>query len=223
MKNAFLILLILFSFTRCAEPCDTCGDGKIMENYVLKYYTHTNYSNLFVDTPSKDSFDIKFEVHFYGGELINSILPENEEMLAEFRDIAKYNGDTSYYQPISTCFPYTCLSYEAGQFNISCDMEYAGYPAETSLNELFTIYYYSAEDFVRGGYVTPDINMPIEQYCKPLIEFNAGKYNLVASNHIYLVLNIKPDYPAEYMFTFTYYSDSSGEMVDVSYLLYDIK
>jgi hypothetical protein len=194
-----------------------------MENYVVKYYGRADYSNLFVDIPTKDSSGIKFEAHFYDGELINSILPENESMLAKFREIAKYNGDTSYYRPISTCFPYTCLPYEAGRFDICCDREYAGHPAGTSLNELFTVYYYSAEEFVRRGYVISDINTPVEQYCKPLIEFNAGTHHLVASNHIYLVLNIEPDYSAEYTFTFTYSSDSFGEMIDISYLVYEIE
>jgi hypothetical protein len=192
-----------------------------MENYVLKYYEHADWSNLYVDTPAKDSSGIKFEAYFYGGNLINSIFPEDENMSAKFREIAKSNGDTAYCRPVSTCFPYTCLSHEAGRFDIYCDKEYAGYPAGTLLNELFTVCYYSAEEFVRSGYVTPDINAPVEQYCKPLTEFNAGKHHLVASNHIYLVLNIEPDCPAEYVFTFTYYSDSSGEMVSLSYLLYE--
>lgn len=222
MKNVFLSLLLLFSFTQCAEPCDTCGDGKIMENYVLKYYVHTDYSSLFVDIPVKDSSGISFETYFYNGIQINSIFPENEEMSAKFREIAKNNGDTAYYRPISTCFPYTCLAREIGRFDICCDKEYAGYSAGTSLNKLFTIYYYSAEEFVRNNYyITPDINTPVRQYCKSLTEFNAGKYHLVASNHIYLVLNVKPDYSAEYTFTFTY-SDSFVKIVSGSYLVYDI-
>jgi hypothetical protein len=217
MRIVFLSLLILLSFTQCTEPCDTCGEGKIMENYVLKYYS--DYSSLFVDIPVIDSAGIKFESYFYNGELINCIFPQNDNMLLKFREIAKYNGDTTFYRPISQCFPYTCLAREIGRFDICCDIEYAGYPAGTSLNELFTIYYYSAEEFVRNGYyTTPDI----KQYCKPLIEFNSGKYRLVASNHIYLVLNVKPDYSAQYIFTFTY-SDSLFEILAVSYLVYDIE
>jgi hypothetical protein len=182
-----------------------------MENYVLKYFNHTDYSYLYVYPPDQYSSNIRFEVRFGDGEIINSIFPENEAMLSKFREIAAYNGDTAYYSPVSTCFPYTCLSREAGRFDICCDKEYAGYPAEVSLNELFTICYYSAEEFVKSGYVTPDINAPIEQYCKPLTEFNAGRHHLVVSDHIYLFLNIPPDYPELYMFTFTY-SDSSDKI-----------
>jgi hypothetical protein len=224
MRNVFLSLLILFGFMQCTEPCDTCGDGKIMENYVLKYYKHTDYSYLFVDIPVKDSSGIKFQSCFYNGELINSIFPLDDNMLVKFREIAKYNGDTAYYRHISQCFPYTCLAHEIGRFDISCNKEYAGYSAGTSLNDMFTICYYSAEEFIRNGYdVNQDIKAStVKQYCKPLTEFNTGTHHLVASNHIYLILNVNPDYSAEYMFTFTY-SDSLVKIVSGSYLLYDIE
>jgi hypothetical protein len=198
---------MLFCFSGCSEQCETCGQGKIMENYVLKYYILFDYSNIFIEPPKKDSAGISFETRFYSSELVNPLFPENEEMVAKFREIAKNNGDTAYYRPISTCFPYTCLPDKAGRFDVYCDREYAGYSAKTSLNELITIRFYSAEDFVRSDYTS----IPVQQYNMPLTEFNAGNYYLVASNYIYFILNEKPDYPSEYEFIFTY-SDGSIEI-----------
>jgi hypothetical protein len=187
-----------------------------MENYVLKYYTFSEYSNIFVNIIEEDSAGICFDLQFYNGEIVNCILPKNEDMLVKFREIAKYNGDTAYYRPISTCFPYTCLSDKTGRFDIYCDREYAGYPAETLLNDLVTIRFYSAEEFVRSDYV----NAPVKQYSMPLTEFNAGNYYLIVSNHISFVLNVKPDYPAEYRFTFTY-SDNLVKFSDPVFTTFD--
>jgi hypothetical protein len=188
-----------------------------MENYVLKYYVFTDFSNIYyIDVQTEESSGIKFEAVFYNGELVNPIFPENEDMYAKFREIAEYNGDTAYYRPVSTCFPYACLPHEAGRFDICCDAEYGGYPAGTSLNEFVTVYFYSAEEFVKSAYAAEYANAPLKQYSKPLTEFNAGKHALVASSGISFVLNIKPDYPAEYRFTFTY-SGSSGEFVSNVY------
>jgi hypothetical protein len=219
MRNIFLILLTIFVFSQCAEECETCGQGKIMKNYILKYYTLFDYSNIYIDTPEEDSAGIIFKAYFYNGKLINSLFPENEKMLADFHEIAKNNGDTAYYRPISTCFPYTCLTSKAGRFDIYCDTIYAGYSAGTSLNEFVTICFYSAEDFIRNGYVSSDINTPIKQYCMPLTEFNVGNHYLMASNHISFILSIKPDRPALsfYRFVFTY-SDNSFEFSDYAFM-----
>jgi hypothetical protein len=217
MRNVFFILLILCGFAQCAEPCDTCGEGKIMENYVLKYYILSDYSSIFITTPEKDSAGVSFEIGFYNNEAISPLLSENEEIHAKFREIARNNGDTAYYRPISTCFPYTCLSDKAGRFDIYCDREYAGYPAETLLNEFVTICFYSVDEFVKSGYISPDT---VKQYCMPLTEFNAGNYYLMASNHISFVLKVKPDYPAEYRFIFTY-SDSSVELIAYVFKIFD--
>jgi hypothetical protein len=208
---------MLFVFSQCAKECETCGQGKIMENYVLKYYTLYDWSSIFITMQEEDSTGVSFEIGFYNNEPITPLLSENEEALAKFREIAKNNGDTAYYRPVSTCFPYTCLANKAGRFDIYCTKEYAGYPAETLLNEFITICFYSVEEFVKNGYVGTDT---IQQYCMPLTEFNIGSYHLVTSNHISFGLKLKPDHPAEYRFILTY-SDDSVELIEHFFKIFD--
>jgi hypothetical protein len=216
MKNAFLILLILFGFSRCTEECETCGQGKIMESYVLKYYILYDYSNIFISTPKEDSAGISFETGFYSNELITPLFPEDGDMVAKFREIARNNGDTAYYHPVSTCFPYTCLPDKAGRFDIYCDREYAEYPAETLLNDRITIRFNSAEDFVKSNYT----GIPVRQYCMSLTDFNEGNFRLVASSNISFLLSVRPDYPGEYSFVFTY-SDSSVKLSNNVFTTFD--
>jgi hypothetical protein len=205
MRNIVLILVILCSFSRCVNECETCGQGKIMENYVLKYDNLSN-SYFYIYDPVEDSAGFSFKTEFHGGTIINCLFPDNNEKIkSAFRRIAAHNGDTAFYRPISQCFPFTCLSDKAGRFDIYCDMEYAGYPAETPLNEICTIYFYSAEEFVRSNYVAPDIDAPVKQYRMPLNEFNSTEHYLMAATNFYLVLSVKPDNrPAEYLFTLVY-------------------
>jgi hypothetical protein len=188
-----------------------------MENYVLKYYILYDYSNIFITTTEEDSAGVSFEIGFYNNEPITPLLSENEETLAKFREIAKNNGDTAYYHPISTCCPYTCLANKIGRFDIYCEREYAGYPAETLLNEFVTICFYSVEEFVKSGYVDTD---SVKRYCMPLTEFNAGSYYLVTSNHISFDLKLKPEYPAEYLFILTY-SDGFVELREYVLKVFD--
>ena len=188
---------------QCTEPCENCGDGKIMENYVLKY---TTSPSIYVFYVGANSLSLKFKADLTGS-MLNSMLPEDETELAEFREIARRNGDTAYYRPISTCFPYTCLADEAGRFNISCDRDYAGYSAGSSLNDLCSIQFYSAMDFVAGGYSGSD---KIEQYSLPLTEFNQGKHYLVSGSKIEFLLPLESEISGKYWFYFTY-SDGSEE------------
>jgi hypothetical protein len=209
MKNVFLILLILFGFSQCTEECETCGQGRMMDNYVLKYFVFTDFSSIYISSyTTEDSAGIRYDVVFYNGDLIDCIFPKNENMLAKFHEIAKYNGDTAYCRPISTCFPYTCMSDKAGRFDIYCDTVYAGLPAKTSLNEFCTIYFHSAGEFVKSGYAASETDPRLKQYCMPLTEFNSGNHYLVASNSISFTLNLKPE-PGWYIM-FVSYSDTVG-------------
>ncbi|MDR0603296.1 MAG: hypothetical protein LBG80_03220 [Bacteroidales bacterium] len=178
-----------------------------MENYVLKYIIPAYIMHLY--TPQEDILGVKFGIGF-DGQLINSLIPENDDVLDKFRQIAKRNGDTTYYHPISTCFPLPCLSDGGSRFDVYCDKNYADYPAGASLNDLITIYFYSAMEFVKSNYAT-DNSKPVKEYCLPLNEFNSGNHYLLAYDKVItFILNAKPDDMEEYSFRFVY-SDISGK------------
>ena len=199
MKNVFLILFAIM-FLQCSKPCENCGTGRIMENYVIRYI-NPDSAYMSVRQSYEDSLDILFEINIRG-TIINPVFPENDNMLAEFHKIAADNGDTAYNRPLATCFPYVCFANGESHFNIYCDKQYLEYPAGTSLNEIFLMYSMRADLFVKSGYMNTDL---IKSRYTPLIQFNEEKpYLLSATHSLGLVLNRKPTDTQEYTFHIVY-------------------
>jgi hypothetical protein len=194
---------------QCSKPCEDCGTGRIMENYVLRYIKADSNLSMQAYKVLEDSSEILFKVAFFAPE-INPIVPETDDMITEFHRIAAYNGDTVYNRSLATCFPYACFAEGENRFDIYCDKDYNKYSAGVSLNEIFTIHSYNVADFVKNGYVTLDEESPIAA-CEsliPLTQFNNEKKYLVSSYDIGLFLTVKPTDTIEYKFYFVY-SDKS--------------
>lgn len=181
--------------------------------------TTTSYQNVSIEMRVVEDADYGVIHSLWGSRADGMAWTEKEQTNAKkFDSLAKAHNDTGYDRE-TLIFVTKCLYRQTKSIHVVSDTDYdASHPAGTPLDDILTITFNSAEDYLKSGYKALDSYLgqttcgmndlegrPVKstQLRESLAEFNQIQRKLIEFGFVFTP-NIAPDQTSTHRFTVTY-------------------